>query len=75
MVPFLGVCPQSVDAAVYGVAVGALVVPRVVRLEVMPFAPHMLGTHLAHEQFGVVRVLVEYLVAVGLPVAFDVCEM
>lgn len=74
VVPFLGVCSQRVNAAVHGVAVRALVVPRVVRLEVVPFAPHVLGTHLAHVQFGIVRILVEYLVAVGLPVAFDVCE-
>jgi len=74
VVPFLGVCPQRVDAAVYGVTVRALVVTRVMRLEVVPFAPHVLGAHFAHVQFGVVRVLVKYLVAVGLPVVFDICE-
>jgi len=75
VVPFLGVRPQRINAAVHGVAVRALVVPRVVSLKVVPFAPHVFGTHLAHVQFRVGWVFVEYLVTVGLPVVFDICEM
>jgi len=72
---FLCVRPQRIDPAVHGVTVRTLVVPRVVRLKMVPLAPHVLGAHLAHEQFGVDRILVEYLVTVGLSVVFYVCKM
>lgn len=73
-VPLLGVRPERVDAAVHGVAVRALVVPRVVRLEMVPLAAHALGAHQAHVQLRVRRVLSEYLVAVGLPMVLGVCS-
>lgn len=72
-VPLLGVRPQRVDAAVHGVAVRALVVPREVRLEVVPLAAHVLGAHPADVQLWVDRVLQEYPVAVGPAVVLDVC--
>lgn len=72
-VPLLGVRPQRVDAAVHGVAVRALVVPREVRLEMVPLAAHVLGAHPADVQLRVDRVLQEYPVAVGPAVVLDVC--
>lgn len=70
--PFLRVRPQRVDATVNRVAVRALVVSRVVRLEMVPLAAHVFGAHLANVQFRVLRVLEEYLVAVGFPMVLDV---
>jgi len=73
MVPLLGVQPERVDAAVHGVAVRALVVPREVRLEMVPLATYALGAHLADVQFRVRRVFPEYQVAVGLSMVLRVC--
>lgn len=72
-VPLFGVRPQRVDAAVHGVAVRALVVPREVRLEVMPLAAHVLAAHPADVQLWVDRILQEYPVAVRPAVVLDVC--
>lgn len=72
VVAFLSVRPQRIDPAVNRVALGALVIPRVMRLEMMPLAPHVFAAQLAHVKLRVRRVFGKYLIAVGPSVVLDV---
>lgn len=71
LVTFLSVRSQCINPAVDRIAFRTLVIPRVMRLKMMPLAAHVFTAQLADVKFRVPGVFAENLIAIGFSVVLD----